>query len=281
MPSPEMLSVACGLASAATWGAGDFSGGLATRRIGVLPVIVFSQAAGGLLLAAAALALGVPLPGGSALTGGALAGIAGAAGLTALYQGLAAGRMGVVAPVAAVVSMVFPIAAGAFYEGPPPASTGAGFLLAFGAVWLLTRSDARDPVRMKDLGLPVCAGIGFGLFFVLVGRVSADGVLWPLVAARVASVALLLPAAKLAGRLEAPLRSHAAVIALAGVFDGAGNVFFALAARFGRLDISAVLSSLYPGITALLAWIVLKETLTRRQWAGVCAALAALAWIAG
>ncbi|MGB8647519.1 MAG: DMT family transporter [Anaerolineae bacterium] len=280
VPGSEFLSVIYGLASAASWGAGDFSGGLATRRTTVYRVIVVSQIAGGLLLLAAALLLtqAVPSPGNLLL--GALAGACGTVGLIALYSGLAQGRMGVVAPTAAVVTAVLPVVVGIFGDGLPSLRQLAGFGVALVAVWFLARGDSREPIRLGDFKLPLIAGIGFGLFVTLIGRVSSESVLWPLIAARCASVALITLYATYRRQGIAPQWNHLPLIALAGILDSGGNALFALAARAGRLDISAVLSSLYPAATVLLAWLVLHERLTRPQWLGVIAALVALVLIA-
>jgi drug/metabolite transporter (DMT)-like permease len=188
--------------------------------------------------------------------------------------------MGVVAPVAALVSVILPVAFGIFNDGLPPTQQLAGFLFAFLAVWLLGRGDHSSPFRLQDLKLPVAAGIGFGIFFILIDQVSSVSLLWPLVSARIASVILILIIALVGGKSLAPARNQLLFIVLVGVLDSGGNVFYALATRVGRLDISAVLASLYPAITVLLAWIILNEKLTSRGWLGVIAALLALVLIA-
>lgn len=281
MAGSEWAAMTYGIASAAAWGAGDFSGGLATKHNSVFSVVILSQLFGGMLLAVLAVAFSSPLPGIGVMVLGGLAGLSGVAGLLALYSGLARGRMGVVAPVAAVVTVVFPVIIGIVVEGLPSPLQMAGFLVAVAAVWLLTRTGGTSDVQLRELGLPVAAGLAFGLFFILIDQVSDQGVLWPLVSARAASVCLLAAAAMLLRKGSRPAFAHIPIILLAGTLDTAGNAFFALATRAGRLDISAVLASLYPGMTVLLAWLILKENLSRSQWTGVAAALAALAMIAG
>lgn len=276
----EVLAIAYGLASAASWGSGDFSGGVASRRGNVFSVVIVSQLIGGVFLVGLAFTLGERLPSPDNLLLGGTAGVVGVIGLVALYAGLAGGRMGVVAPVTAVLAAVIPVVVGFMNEGLPSTGRLAGFGLCLVAVWLLSSGGDGGTIRSRELGLAVTAGLGFGLFFVLIDRVSESAVLWPLVAARAASVCFLVFFAMARRQLEAPAANQLPVIALAGLFDTGGNTFFVLATRLGRLDIAAVLSSLYPAMTVLLAWLVLKERLLPRQWLGVVAALVALVFIA-
>lgn len=277
---PELLSVILGLASAASWGGGDFSGGLATRRSSVYGVVIGSQFIGLLLLAGLALLFAEPLPPSGDLLLGAVAGLIGGVGLMALYQGLAVGRMGVVAPVASILSAAIPVIVGALAEGLPAIPQLAGFVLALVAVWLLTRGKGAIAVQWRELGLPVVAGTGFGLFLVIIDRASETATLWPLAAARVASLILLIIIAAVLGRRVLPAREQLGLVLLSGIGDAAGNTFYTLAAQIGRMDIAAILSSLYPAATVLLARFVLHEKLTRRQWAGLLIALAAVILIA-
>ena len=140
----ELSGILFGLASAASWGAGDFSGGLAAKRSPVYSVVILSQLVGLVLLVALALLLSEPFPTPSDLLWGAAAGLVGGLGLMALYQGLATGRMGVVAPVNAVVSAALPVLFGIWVEGPPAIQQFAGFGLAFVGVWLVSRSSDVD-----------------------------------------------------------------------------------------------------------------------------------------
>jgi drug/metabolite transporter (DMT)-like permease len=208
------------------------------------------------------------------------AGVVGVIGLVALYSGFASGRIGVVAPIAAVVAAIMPIVASFLTEGLPSTSQLAGFGLGLVAVWLISSSGDGGSIRARELGLAAVAGLGFGLFFILIDRVSDSAILWPLVAARAASVCFLVVFATARRQLERPARNQLPIIAMAGLFDAGGNAFFLLSTRLGRLDVAAVLSSLYPAMTVLLAWIILKEGLMPRQWLGVAAALTALAFIA-
>lgn len=274
-----MSAIIFGLMAAATFGAGDFCGGFATKRNNVYSVIIVSQLVGGALLVGAALILAGGVASTGTLVFGALAGLAGAIGLLALYSSLARGRMGVVAPLTAVVAVVFPVIIGMFNEGLPSTTQLAGLGLAPFAVWFLSRDGRSGTVHAREGGLAICAGLAFGLFFIFIDRVSESAILWPLVAAKGASLVMLTLIVLVRKRCDVPARDQLPVIALAGVFDTGGNVLFALASRFGRLDIATVLSSLYPATTVLLAWMILKERLAPRQWVGVACAFLAIVCI--
>ena len=269
----------CGVAAACTWGAGDFSGGAASRRGRLLAVVLSSEVVGVCLLVVLVLASAEPLPPPGLLLWAAVAGVAGTFGLVALYRAMAVGRMGVAAPVTAVVTAGVPVVAGAFLEGITGGRQLLGFGLALVSVWLVTRTGDGVPVRLRDLGFPFLAGIGFGVFLILIDRVSETATFWPLLASRSASVAVLLVAIAAVRSKVLPARGQLPLAALAGVLDTVGNLFYALSARFGRMDTAAVLSSLGPATTVLLARLVLKESVSRRQWLGVLVALVAVGLI--
>ena len=266
---PELSSVIFGLASAITWGAGDFTGGLITKRVNVYTVVIISQVVGASLLLGLALLSNEPFPQGIDLFFGGAAGISGAFGLVNFYRSLAFGRMGVVAPVAAVVTAGLPVVFGILSEGLPGGIQIAGFILAFFALWLISTTGAGEHIQFADLGRPIIAGIGFAGFFILMDQVTTGAVFWPLVAARGASLSFLTLSALVLRQGERPGRGHLPAIALAGILDVGGNVFYILAAQAGRLDIAAVLASLYPAMTVLLARTILKEQLSHQQWIGL------------
>lgn len=276
----NLAAVAFGLLSAMTWGAGDFCGGMASKRGRVTAVVVVSQLAGVTVLIGLALFLAEPTPPAADWLRGAAAGISGAVGLLSLYRGLADGRMSVVASIAAIVTGLVPVLVGLWLEGIPSMLHLLGFGVALAAVWLISRSGPGMSIQRRDVRLSVIAGLGFGLFLVLIGRVSSDAILWPLVAARVASICSLLFVSILSGNAGWPATDLLATIVMAGLMDAAGNAFYALAARAGRLDTAAVLGSLYPASTVMLSRFILDERLSRRQWLGVAAALGAVLLIA-
>jgi drug/metabolite transporter (DMT)-like permease len=276
MANSPLPGIGFGLASASCWGAGDFCGGLASRRTHVYGVVLVSQIVGLVLLTILALLLAEPFPDAADVLWAAIAGIGGAVGLAALYHGLATGPMGVVAPVAAVVSVILPLIFGLFLEGLPAPSQLLGFGLALCGVWFITRPGAGSRIQVRDLVLPVVAGLGFGVFFILIDHVSAAAVLWPLAAARTASVLALLVVVLLTRQRARPVAGQMPLILMSGLFDTGGNAFYALAAGAGRLDIAAVLSSLYPAVTVVLARLILKERLSRLQGFGLALAMIAV-----
>ncbi len=282
MTSAETLAITYGVGSGFSWGAGDFSGGLAAKETGVFSVILYSQVIGGLFLLGVYLALGGGAPAGVYLLWGGLAGVWGALGLACLYRGLAVGRMGMVAPVSAVVTAVGPVIFAFFTEGMPPNTQLAGFAGAIFSVWLFSPTRrSRGGITATELGLASLSGVCFSLFFIFIDRASSQAVLAPLVAARVASIVLM--AAILAARRELapPARGPLPRVALAGVMDAVGNTFFALASRSGRLDVAVILvSAVYPVATVVLARVFLRERLRPRQRFGLLTTAVSLALIA-
>ncbi len=277
---PEFLTVLLGSLSAVSWGSGDFIGGMATKRNNVLTVMLVSQGVGAILLVALALIFDKTLPPWSSLGWGALAGAVGIIGLALFYHALATGTMGVVAPVSAVTTALLPLGVAAVTEGAPGTLQQIGFGLALVAVWLLAGGlSTHQPLKISDLKLPVLAGITFGLFFIFIDRAGTESTFFPLLAARAASLSLMGIALLTRGESARIPLPNLPAVAAAGIFDALGNAFFVLATQAGRLDIAAMVSSLYPASTVFLAWIILKERMGKSQWTGVALALAALALI--
>lgn len=276
---------ALGLAAAAAWGAGDFLGGLAARRGSLVRVSLAAQLFGFLLLLFAALATNEAVPGAGTLALGAVAGLAGAVGLAALYAALARGRMGVAAPVSAAVSAGLPVlVAAVLLEGAPSAAKLLGFALALAGILLLARSEdpAAAAAGASVVPLALLAGAGFGALLILLDLAGEGGaVWWPLVAARAASSLALVGVALARADMGAPPRAALPSALGAGLFDALGNALYVAAAYFGRLDVAAVLASLYPATTVLLARLVLHERLTRAQWVAVGIVAVAVVLIAG
>src|SRR5439155_3976265 len=187
----ELTAAAFGLAASLSWGAGDFSGGLATRRANVFSIVAAAHATGLALLIALAVAWREPWPSALDVVWGGAAGLAGAVGLAAFYQALAVGRMGITAPITAMLAAALPVLFSAFLQGFPGLLQLAGFVLALIAVGLISRPQ-RAGGRPEGWGLAWLAGLGFGGFLTLIGQVSHSAIFWPLAAARISSFLFML-----------------------------------------------------------------------------------------
>jgi drug/metabolite transporter (DMT)-like permease len=275
MPSAGILLA---LLSAIVWGTGDFVGGAAARRSNQFQVLALSALSGVVLLAICALVCET-MPSGSSLGWAAVAGLATAVGIASLYQGLALGGAAIVAPVAAVVTAIIPALFAAFTLGPPDAFQRLGFVAALVGIWLVTRAPATAPISRKSLQLALRAGGGFGSFLILISQIEGGLVFAPLAVARTVTLTVALALMWLRTvPFPSPLSNPLALVA--GMLDAGGNVFFVLAEQHTRLDVAAVLSSLYPVATVALARIVWHERVTLSQWAGIVVCLISVALMA-
>ena len=281
-PVAAVLALLCAVA----YGAGDFLGGLAARRIAAPAVVLRSNFVGLLgLLTAAPLFTDADLLGRDVAIGAA-GGMAGGIGVLLLYRGLATGTMSVVAPITAVLSAVVPVMWGLGSGERPSVVALAGVPLALFAVGLLAREPVDADERTHGLsraGLLTAlgAGLGFGVFFVALDATSDDAGLWPVVAGRTASVAMFAAVAAIsvagrAGRGVALLGTTPLLLVGCGLLDAGANALFLLATQQGLLTLVAVLAALYPASTLLLARAVLGERLARPQLGGVVLAGAAV-----
>jgi drug/metabolite transporter (DMT)-like permease len=284
------VAVLLGVLVALSYGAGDFLGGLGTRAQSVFTVVAASQAS-----ALALLVVVVPLEGVAVRWGdvglGALSGVIGVVGVLLLYQGLATGAMGVVAPVTAVGAAVVPLGVGLATGERPAVLALVGAVVALAAVALVAsggapggtgpvEGDGRRAGAGSPLLLAVGAGVAFGLVFVLLGATDDEAGFWPLLGARTLSVSLL--AAWLV-RTRVPFLPRPGtrlVVVGAGLLDVTANALYLLAVREGLLSLVAVLSSLYPVATVVLARFVLGERLQPTQLAGLGLGLAGVTMIA-
>ncbi len=275
----ETLAIVLGLGCAGAWGTGDFAGGFASRKGNTLGVVWISQVLGGIVLTTLALLSSEGFPDLHFVLYGGIAGVFGNIGLVALYRGLALGRMGIVAPLSAVLTALVPVGYSLVSVGLPSVPQLVGIFLFMVAIWLLSAGEAGFKMTALELGLSIVAGLGFGLFFIFIDRASEQAVFWPLVSARVASIVFLGSFLLAKGRSIRTAPGQWKPIGVVAVFDALGNLLFAMATQVGRLDIAAVLGSLYPAATVALAWLFFKERLGRKQWLGVAGALAALVLI--
>lgn len=279
MPSSDLLGPIFALASAAVWGSGDFSGGYASRKTNQFQVVALSAVSGSLVLLAAAVLWKERIPAPSSLLWAAGAGISGGVGIAGLYSALSFGNTATVAPTAGVVGAILPVLVGMATEGVPGFRRLAGFGLAFLGIWLVSRSpgSGEGPQRRGFL-LAVLAGVGFGGFFVSIAQVKPGEVFAPLVAARLVYLVLALALLRARGISLPSLRANPVAL-LAGVLDSGGNVFYLLARQLTRLDVAAVLASLYPAATMLLAYLVFKEKISATQWAGATICILAISLV--
>lgn len=276
-----MLLFFAGLSSL-SWGAADFAGGIATKRAGgAAPVLVFSQLAGLSVVTVTALVAADNSPGIAGLTWGGLAGMAGVIGLGLLYTGLARGRMAVVAPVAAVAGAVVPVFYGIFTGERPELVAWLGVAIAIPAIWLVGATSDGDHEGPSGLGYGIAAGLGFGGFFIFVAQTDIQSGLWPLVAARSASISMVAIVTVVLGRSLHLARSARPSTVTAGVLDIVANILALVAIRGELVILVAVLASLYPAGTIVLARWLLDERVTRHQLVGLVLAGASVVLIAG
>jgi len=275
-----LLSVIFGLASALSWGAGDFTGGLAARKVGAYRSVFYGEVIGIIFLFVAVGVTGEPILNARSAAFAVTAGALGTVGLMLLYHSMTSGLMSIAAPVSALLAATLPVVVGLFTQGLPGYLTVIGFGFALFAVWMISQGEGgvKDIFsHLSDLKLPLLAGIGFGCYFVLMHEATkAGGLFWPMILSRSGGITLIATYL-LVTRSSIKIDTSALpVIVVNGILDIGGNFFFILASRSGRLDVASVLSSLFPGATVVLAWIFLKERLTRNQWIGIAAALAAI-----
>ena len=287
--STNILGALLALASAGLWGGGDFSGGVAARRLHPFQALALASGSGSVILLACLLAAG---EGPMSLRGSLWAlgaGAAGALGSAALYRALAVGQAATVAPIAAVIGAALPVCFGIVAQGWPGPARLAGFGVALAGIWLVSQAPGSDSAPggrrpAAGLGMAVLSGLGFGGFFVFLAQTDHGALFMPVLLVR---GTVLVISAALSGlmlcRGAAPaFRAHpGALVAglLAGVADATGNVAYMLARQFTRLDVATVLGSLYPATTVLLAAVMFKERVSARQWLGVALCLAAIGLI--
>jgi drug/metabolite transporter (DMT)-like permease len=255
-------------------------GGLSARRAHVLTVLAVSQVIGLLGIVIWLVATREDWPGVSGAAPAAAAGAAGAVGLAALYRGLALGAMAIVAPISAAAPVV-PLAVDAVNGITPSVVQWLGILLVLGGIGVLSREPGGGPNRLAaGVGLAVVAALGFGTFFVLIDAAADESVPWAIGTARLTAALLAAAIALGVGVRLAPPIAVLPTIAAAGLFDAGGNVAIATATTLGATGIVAVVSSLYPIVTIVLARLVLGEAVDTARRVGGLVALAGAALVA-
>lgn len=275
MPT-NLIGILFAVTSAMVWGSGDFSGGQAARKSHQYQVLMLAALSGMVVLTISAIIKGEGIPSSRSIVWAILAGTAGALGMGALYRALSLGHTASVAPTSAITCAALPVLFGLATAGLPKATQLAGFVVAFLAIWLVSRSpSAGEKTFREGMTLSFLSGIGFGGFFIFISLVDKGQVFIPVLVARTSTliIALILLGAN---HIRVPGLTSNPIALLAGVLDTGGNVFYLLATQFTRLDIAALLSSFYPAMTVILASIILKEKVSRTQWAGMVLCLVAL-----
>jgi len=282
------------LGAAVVWGGGDFSGGMGVKSAGgglraALRVILLSHVTSFAVLVAIARLRGDAFPQGALLAWGIGAGVAGGLALTCFYIALSRGAMGVSAAVSGLLAAAIPAAVTLWQVGSPGVRPMIGFAVAGVAIWVIAAGEAGENAGDTDREtavLALLAGVGFGVYFVALKMAGPAGVIWPMATARIGSLVtcgllvLALGRGK-AGDVPVRLGRRAAGFAMGtALLDTSGNLLFLAATRAGRLDVAAVLGSLYPASTILLAALALGERPTRRQALGMVTAVFAVTLIA-
>ena len=271
-----------GLLVAATYGVGDFFGGLASKSSRAEVVVALSQSFGLVIMVLLVVVDGNALSWRDAGIGAA-AGSVGLVGVVLLYRGLAQGTMSVIAPVTAVSAGVVPLVWGLVTGDRPGPIALVGVAAALAAVALVSAADAAEDrtATRADITLALAAGVAFGMVFVLLSRTDEGSGMWPVLGARTASVVLVMTALVAVRRVSLrPAPNTLPTIAVAGALDATANALYLVATREGLLSLVSVLSSLYPAATIVLARFVLHERMNRTQLLGVGLALGGVVLIA-
>jgi drug/metabolite transporter (DMT)-like permease len=282
------------LAAAVLWGGGDFSGGMGVKRAGgsmgaALRVILLSHCASFIVLVVVAWLRGDVFPHGLALACGLVAGVTAGVALACFYIALSRGAMGASAALSGLLAAAIPAVFSAEAEGSPGVLRLAGFVVAGAAIWLIAAGENAEakPADRGTFWLAVIAGVGFGIYFTALKIAAAKtGVIWPLATCRMGSLtvcSLMLAGMSLkAKKSEVQARVTRPMVLWAlgtALLDTSGNLLYIGATRAGRLDVAAVLASLYPASTILLAAWMLRERPTKRQGLGMAVAAAAVVMI--
>ncbi len=283
--NPGLGFIGLGLAASAFWGASDFLGGLATRKAHVVGVVAIAHSLSLGLLLLAALATHAPLPPQRFALLGLCAGAFGGLALILYYQALSLGEMGITTALTGLLTALVPVVYSFFTQGSPKSTQIAGFVLAAAAIALIAYAPGGLP-RFLALGLASIAGVCFGVFLVVLKVGSAHSLLWQLIYSRIASatlaVGIVIAMQLRTGENAAVWRKQARrngfvwMAGSAGVLEATGSLLYMSAAREGRLDVAAVLASLYPVATIALAAWFLKERATSSQTVGMALALGAV-----
>ncbi|MBI9044102.1 MAG: DMT family transporter [Anaerolineaceae bacterium] len=274
-----MTSIIYGILAAASWGACDFAGGIASRKSPAHQVVAVAWGMGLIIAPILALLLHEPMITSREWLFSASAGMIAVFGLLLLYQSMAEGSMSITIAVSGVTAAGLPVIAGAIMDGIPSTQTLIAIVLSMAAIWFVSqeRNDIGNMQwNLQSMKNPLLAGLCFGSYFILMNQASQNAIFWPMVATRSAGLAVFLIFLWITKKKPFPPLNKFPLIAVNLSLDMVGTVFFILAGQVGRLDVASVLSSLYPGFAILLAWLILKEKLNRVQFFGIVLTLCAI-----
>jgi len=273
------MSIVYSLIAVLCWGTSDFTGGYASKRTNAFLVTLTAHFAGTLLMLSGALATHAPMPSGASREWALAAGAVGGVALAIFYRALAGGKMGLTAPIAALLGAAIPTVFDMFREGLPGPLPIVGFALAGIGIWLISRPEGKLG-HPEGISMAILSGIGFAGFMLCIHRVGDSSVLWSAAYSRFASF-VLVGLMVLAQRRKIGFeRGDLMLGLLAGCIDATGTALFIRAQQTGRLDSAVVLTSLYPAVTVILARVILKEHFHRWRAVGIVAALVAVPLIA-
>ena len=276
--APQFVTAAYGMAAVLAWGTSDFLGGYATRRANAFLFTVVVNLGGLLLVGTLASVTHAPFPSARSAAWVLAGGISGGAALAIFYRALSSGRMGLTAPVAAVLGAAIPALVSMHSEGLPGRVPLLGFALAATGLWLITRTEAGS--APDGIGLAVLAGIGFASFYLCVRQAGDASPLWIASLTRTGGLLVTGLIVLFLGKFRDITPAGVRWAIVTGCVDSLGTILFVRASQTGRLDEAVVISSLYPAVTVLLARVFLKEHFTRWKFVGLLAALAAVPMIA-
>jgi drug/metabolite transporter (DMT)-like permease len=272
-----VFAAALALAAAASWGVGDFLGGLKSRSLNPVAILIVAQPIGLTLLAIWVGVRGQGPPGSSVLWA-CLAAVLGTTGLIAFYKGMAAGALSIVAPIAGAGAAI-PVIWGLAHGDHPSGYQELGFAAALTGVVLASFERRPEAARLAaGVGWAVIAMLAFGAYYIPMHEASHGDFLWAAFVFRLTSTTLIA-AAWLVLRPPSARRADLPVLASIGILDTGGNVFFAAASAKGLVSVVSILASLYPVVTVLLARAVLHERVHRSQELGIVLALAGIVLI--
>jgi drug/metabolite transporter (DMT)-like permease len=280
-----MIAVLLALAASVSWGVSDFLGGLNSRRLSQAAVLLITQTVGVILLVPIAVWGGPPHLDPSSATFAVAGSASGLVGIAALYRGMAVGAISIVAPISATGAAV-PILFGLLQGERATILQSIGIALAAVGIVLASRASGEPPtngrrVRLASgVGLAILAALGFGGFFVLLHQAAVHDVLWAGAVQRLTGVCIMLVVVVLRRPALAVGWHSLPGLVLIGVLDTTANVLYAYASVLGLVSLAGVLASLFPVVTVILAWVVVRERLSPGQGSGVVCALAGVACIA-